>query len=60
MDLDDKVKLAEVHTNVKSLMDVIPVVRRHDNELFALKLFLFVATPIFTFWVANKLGIQIF
>lgn len=53
-------KIARIDENVEHLLDALPMIQRHDRELFALKLIIGIVAPLFTFWLANKLGIQIF
>ena len=55
-----EVKIARIDLNVKNILETIPMIRRHDRELFAIKIILGASSPIFMFWLAHRLGIQIF
>ena len=56
-------QIARIDENVKLLLKSLPMVRRHDKELFAAKVVLGIMAPllaIIPFWIAHKLGVQIF
>lgn len=46
--------------NVRVLLKTLPLIERHEKELFVSKVFLAVVSPIGAFWLANKLGVKIF
>jgi hypothetical protein len=64
MEPDDKVKLAEVHTNVKILLSFLPKVQELDKDSAVNKtqhkmLMSILLTPI-VYWICHKLGVEFF
>lgn len=53
-------KIARIDTNVAILLNSLPMVQKHDRELFALKIIIGPIIPIAMFWLAHKAGVQIF
>lgn len=55
-----EVRVARIDMNVRVLLKTLPLIERHEKELFVSKVFLAVVSPIGAFWLANKLGVKIF
>lgn len=53
-------RITRIDENVKTLLETLPMIRRHDRELFTLKIIIGSISPILMFWIAHQLGIQIF
>lgn len=53
-------KIARIDENVEALLHALPMIQRHDRELFALKIIVVFTSPLLMFWMAHKLGIPIF
>jgi hypothetical protein len=55
-----EVQVARIDANVKTILEITPLIRKHDKELYVLKVLAAPASLLMVGWLAQKLGIQIF